>query len=170
MRIERLTPSMLAGPDSKGLMRAYKKVFEGPPWLEKWPLPKVEECFGELAKGNAKGLVGFDEDGLIPISFIIVLNKAFTDPIVWDGPYITEFGVIPEQQRRGLGSRLVRNFLAQFSADEPFLIRTINPVVPRIFEKFGNVKCVGRAKDDEYENRFYYRIRNWLLSGGGWGH
>lgn len=131
----------------ESLKRAYKKIFEGPPWFENWPLKKIDNEISEMTRNNASGLIGFDGNEDV-IAFIIFLNRQLSDPIVWKGSYVIEFGVIPELQNCGIGTELMENFLEQFKMDAPFLFKTINPIVLKILEKFGTIECAGRSKNN----------------------
>ncbi|MEM3422237.1 MAG: GNAT family N-acetyltransferase [Candidatus Bilamarchaeaceae archaeon] len=149
MIIEVVTAGLLVrSPYRRGLMRAYKRVFEGKPWYESWPMPLVEKEFRSLAKQIPFGYIGLE--GEKPIAFIIAVNRAIRDPVMWNGIYIAEFGVIPEMQCRGLGTILAQTFVEQFRSEGPFMFRTLNPVVPLIFRKLCYVECMGCAKDDSY--------------------
>ncbi len=155
----KLTRKLLSKRDARDKIKmAYKKVFEGPPWFEKWPLELVEREIKSWEDNCAYGLIGMNCTKII--SFIVCLDREINverDPISWKGPYIQEVGVVPEFQSKGIGSDMVRKFLSEYKRGE-YMFRTINPVMIRVFGKFADVRKVGRDILDEYPDRFYYSL------------
>lgn len=163
MRVEVVAiKDLVRVPYRKQLMRAYKDVFEGPPWNEKWPLPKVEEKFRSLEAMDAFCAAIVDDSRATDAccaGLMIYYFKKIADPIERSGLYIADYGIIPNMQRQGLGTLMTSQILLHLknnSLPEVFFFRTMNPAILRILRKLGSLECLGRAKDDNYRTRLWY--------------
>jgi len=145
------------------LLFAYKEVFSSPPWNaqlsdERWfdavyerTFTKVDEGFlGSLAIDEFDNVVGFIWG--YPLKFegkvrkmrgvdvprVLKLLNRYVRQGINKTIYWAEFGVVPPQQKKGIGSALFK-YWAKIAKGKGYHIvayRTINPVVEKIVDKF----------------------------------
>ena len=172
------------------LMCAYKRVFEGPPWFEKWELEEVKKVIKEtiLEKESVKGEIMFlkkkeKEEELIgfiwgykfvengkPVtsptvdfeSVIAIMRERGYEPEV--SFYLAEFGILPEKQNNGYGYTLLKDFVDYLkeNGEDYMFYRTINTVVIYLSEKLERDGKVKKFKRDLFTDPRYPK-RKWQL-------
>ncbi len=167
------------------LKRAYKRVFEGPPWYEEWPLDKVEQVLREtiVEKNTCKGsmlFLGGKLAGFVWFYGFIENNKPVTSPTVdfetvvsnieqlgyepESSLYFAELGILPEEQFKGYGGRLLEASLENIRSNgrEHVFYRTINPVVKHLCDKLESKGAIKKHEKDVFRDPLYPE-RLWQL-------
>ncbi len=148
---------------------AYKQAFEGKPWGEEWPMDKacttIKRYIEDVKKGksfitllspedNEKEIIGFS---IMYSNYLIDIIGENGKPFKYQGYYLSEFGIIPEYQKKGLGKILLKSVLQKLLKDGVvrYTFRTINDIMVKLSKKYSEVSIIGKLERDIYPDRFY---------------
>lgn len=153
----------------ESLAQTYKAIFEYKPWFETWPLEKVKSDLKEVmsfASFDGYGLDLNDETIGFAYGYHLFEREKF-QPIAEFAPsvapgqlfYLSEFGIQPFFQSRGLGKVL----MAHLSKAKPIILtRTKNPQMVSLLEQYySSVEVITHDFiDPQYPDRQWYLCRH----------